>query len=421
MQTVLIVASVLYYTYPYLKTRKLLLDRTSILLLRAVPIIYVLMFVAFISNVFGYTNLTELVLTTVIEGTAIITLIYGIKTILGGLTNAFINYYLSKLPRLDPEYKLVVLSRTFSVVKIFAGIFLLSYFLQSIDFYDIIIEKVLDFLHSPWQIGELTFRLGNIIDFFIILFVSFSITRFIANVVDGGALDFMDLPKGVPHIISVVTRYFLIGFGLIIAISSIGINLSQFNLMAGALGLGIGFGLQNIISNFISGLILIFERPIQNNDVVEVGAILGTVKKIGVRSSNVRTFDGAEVVVPNSQLISNEVINWTLSDAVKRLEILIGVAYGTDLQTVINILQNVAESCPSALQEPKPLSLFDSFGDSSLNFRLLVWVPVDTYLIAKSEISLAVYNRFKKEKIEIPFPQRDLHIKSDDRSVGKKD
>jgi small-conductance mechanosensitive channel len=295
------------------------------------------------------------------------------------------------------------------------------YFLQSVDFYDIVIEQIYDVLNSPWEIGSITIRLSSFLSFFIILFVTFSATRLISNVIDGGALDFMNLSKGVPHIISVVTRYFLIGLGFILAISAIGINLSQFNLMAGALGLGIGFGLQNIISNFISGLILIFERPIQTNDVVEMGTIIGTVKKIGIRSSNIHTFDGAEVIVPNSNLISNEVTNWTLSDAVKRVEIRVGTAYGTDLPKVVDLLKNVAEDYPEALKNPEPLAFFDAFGDSSLDFRLLVWVPVEIAFRAKSEIAIEVYKRFKEEKIEIPFPQRDLHIKSDDRSVGKKD
>jgi len=184
--------------------------------------------------------------------------------------------------------------------------------------------------------------------------------------------------------------------------------------MAGALGLGIGFGLQNIISNFISGLILIFERPIQNNDVVEVGPLMGTVKKIGVRSSHVLTFDGAEVVVPNSNLISNEVINWTLSDNVKRVEIKIGTAYGTDLQVVTDVLKEVAQAHKLILKEPAPLALFDAFGNSALEFRLLYWVPVEFGIISKSEISISVYNRFKELGITIPFPQRDLNFKKED-------
>ena len=181
--------------------------------------------------------------------------------------------------------------------------------------------------------------------------------------------------------------------------------------MAGALGLGIGFGLQTVISNFISGLILIFERPILPGDTVEVNNLLGTVNRIGIRSSNIRTFDGAEVVVPNNNLIANELINWTLSDNIKRVEIIVGTTYGSDPNEILKILFNVASQNEDALKTPLPLALFSEFGDSSLNFRLLFWVPYELGLQAKSDVSIAIYNRFKELGIEIPFPQQDVYIK----------
>ena len=222
----------------------------------------------------------------------------------------------------------------------------------------------------------------------------------------------VNLPKGIPAAISLVIRYFIIATGIVFALSSLGIDLSKFNLMAGALGLGIGFGLQNIISNFVSGLILVFERPILVGDTIEVNSLLGTVNRIGVRSSNISTFDGAEVVVPNSNLISNDLINWTLSDSMKRVEILIGVAYGTDPNKVLDILLDVLKDMDDILKEPEPHALFSEFGDSSLNFRLRFWVPYAIGLQAKSEVSIAIYNKFKEHDIEIPFPQRDINIKS---------
>ena len=189
-------------------------------------------------------------------------------------------------------------------------------------------------------------------------------------------------------------------------------DLSKFNLMAGALGLGIGFGLQNVISNFVSGLILVFERPILVGDTVEVNNLLGTVNRIGVRSSNISTFDGAEVVVPNSNLISNDLINWTLSSNLKRIEILIGVAYGTNPNEVLKILKEVVHEEENILKQPDPQILFSDFGDSSLNFRVRFWVPFEHGLQAKSDVSIAIYNAFEVKGIEIPFPQRDIHIKS---------
>ena len=225
------------------------------------------------------------------------------------------------------------------------------------------------------------------------------------------------MAKGIPFAISVTIRYFIVILGFVLALSVAGIDLSEFGLIAGALGIGIGFGLQNIVGNFISGLILIYERPVQSGDTIEVENLLGEVKRIGVRSSNVRTYDGAEVVVPNSNLVSNQLINWTLSDNRKRVEIKVGVAYGSDPNIVLELLREVARNHESVLSDPEPLALFNEFGDSSLNFRLLFWVPFQLGFTTRSDISIGIYNIFKENNITIPFPQVDLHVKDD----GKKD
>lgn len=413
-EAILIIGIIIKMSYPYLNTRRLKLSKLSLLLVRLVPVLYIMSFISIISNILGYTNLTDLMLKVVIKGSALIVVLYGILMILGGLTTGSIHYYFSKLEKVDFQYKNYIEKRATQFIIIFAYAFLIIYLLQIIDVYENVTIWITDFISQPIEIGVISFTIGSILSFLTILIGSFVITSFISKIIEGGVLDFLKLPKGVPSIISVLLRYFLIAFAFIIAMSSIGINLSQFNLMAGALGLGIGFGLQNIISNFISGLILIFERPIQTEDVVEVGTLLGEVRKIGVRSSNIRTFDGAEVVVPNSNLITHEVINWTLSDNVKRIKIKIGAAYGTDLQQVVDILKSVAVKHPHVLKNPEPVAIFDQFGDSSLDFILLYWVPVEFGIISKSEVSIEVYNEFNNNGISIPFPQRDVNIKKED-------
>jgi potassium-dependent mechanosensitive channel len=182
-------------------------------------------------------------------------------------------------------------------------------------------------------------------------------------------------------------------------------------VLAGAFGVGIGFGLQNIVNNFISGLILLYERPIQIGDTVEVGSLTGEVKRIGIRSSTLRTFQGAEVIVPNANLIAEQVVNWTLSDRQRRIELPVGVAYGTDPQRVLAILLDVAKASSEVLEDPPPLALFRGFGDSALNFELRVWTGLATYLEVHSRIAIAVNAALREAAIEIPFPQRDLHIK----------
>lgn len=180
--------------------------------------------------------------------------------------------------------------------------------------------------------------------------------------------------------------------------------------MIGAFGVGIGFGLQNIVNNFISGLILIYERPIQAGDIIEINNLMGEVKSIGIRSSKVRTYDGAEVVVPNSILVSDQLINWTLSDDKRRLDIMVGVKYGTDPLKVIEILKRVAGEHELVSKDPEPRVLFHEFADSSLNFRLLCWVLFEHGIQTKSDLSVAIDKAFKEANIEIPFPQLDLHV-----------
>jgi small-conductance mechanosensitive channel len=213
--------------------------------------------------------------------------------------------------------------------------------------------------------------------------------------------------------ISVVVRFSLISVGIFLAVSAIGMPLNQLTIIISAFSVGIGFGLQNIVNNFVSGIVLLFERPVQIGDTVEVNNLIGTVKSMGIRSSNIRTFDGAEVIVPNANLISSEVINWTLSDKKRRIEIISGVAYGSDVYHVKEILLGILNHHPDILKEPEPLVLFNDLGESSLDFRLLFWTDnYDKWIIIKSEVIFKIHDALKEAKITIPFPQRDLHIKT---------
>ena len=191
-----------------------------------------------------------------------------------------------------------------------------------------------------------------------------------------------------------------------LAISYAGFDLNQISLVIGALGVGIGFGLQNVISNFVSGLILTFERPINVGDTVEVGQLMGNVSSMGLRSSKVKTFDGSEVIVPNSNLVSKEVINWTLSDNQRRLTIPVSVAYGADPHKVLDIMKEVVANHPKVLAFPNLLTLFDGFGDNSLNFRVLFWVNFSESMVVKSEVAMSIFDSLQQAGIEVPITQR---------------
>jgi small-conductance mechanosensitive channel len=191
-----------------------------------------------------------------------------------------------------------------------------------------------------------------------------------------------------------------------------GIDLTTFGFLAGALGVGIGFGLQNIVSNFISGLILLFERPIQVGDTVDVSGAAGSVTEIGIRASTVRTFDGAEVIVPNADLISKPVTNWTRSNSDRRFDVAVGVAYGSPLEATAQALLAAARRTAGILSTPPPEAFFQSFGDSSLGWIVRIWTRMDESPRVLSDLKRAMSEELGKAKIEVPFPQRDLHIRS---------
>lgn len=275
------------------------------------------------------------------------------------------------------------------------------------------------FLSAELAIGKATFTLMSIILFFFVIWLALTISRFVSHILKEEVFTRVTVERGIPGTVIMLVRIALVTVGFLIAAAAAGMELSSLTIIIGAFSVGIGFGLQNIFNNLVSGLILAFERPIKEGDTVEVNSLLGVVKRIGIRSSVVRTYDGAEVIVPNGTLISNELINWTLSDAQRRADIRVGVAYGTDPDSVLEILLRVARENTKVIQEPAPRALFLGFGDSSLDFRLLAWAEMDNRLDMESEIKVAINRELKEAGIEIPFPQRDLHIRSVDPKVGK--
>ena len=268
-------------------------------------------------------------------------------------------------------------------------------------------------VESQISIGDFSVSPGDILIFIVVVWLAFKISQLLRFVLEADVMPHMDLPRGVPGAITRVTHYAIVVVGVMIGASAAGLDFSRINLIVGALGVGIGFGLQTVVNNFVSGLILLFERPIRVGDKVQLAELFGTVKNIGMRASIVRTFQGAEVIVPNANLISAEVINWTLSDERRRMDLPVGVAYGTDPQVVIDILVGVANDHSEVLSDPAPAALFLGFGDSSIDFQLRAWTRTN-YVQVSSDLLVAMNAALAEAGIEIPFPQRDLHLRSVD-------
>lgn len=411
-QALLIASILLYFTYPFLKTKESYKKGIGAFLIRLTPVVYFFLIISVIANVLGYTNLTDLALKMCMQGSELLVVFIAMFKLADAVSTGIIHNSYCRRNNYDPIIKRSIESKVSQTLRVLIGIFLAIYFLKMIDLLGPLTELINGILSEPYKVGSITFTLDTILTFIGILAVSFLITSFVSFLLDGKEvnLKIVKLPKGIPAAISLVIRYFILAFGFILALSALGIDLSKFNLMAGALGLGIGFGLQNVISNFVSGIILVFERPILPGDSVEVNNLLGTVKKIGVRSSKISTYEGAEVVVPNNNLISNDLINWTLSDNIRRIEILVGTSYDSDPNEILILLVEIASEHDDVLKTPQPRALFMEFGESSLNFRLLFWVHFEDGLQAKSDVTLGIYNKFKELNIEIPFPQRVIHI-----------
>ena len=228
-----------------------------------------------------------------------------------------------------------------------------------------------------------------------------------------------EIPEGVLHVIGNLARYAIIFTGWFIGLRSVGFQLDSVLVMFGALGVGMGFGLQNIANNFVSGVILLVERPIKVGDVVSVAGELGTVERVGIRATTLRKFDQTQAIVPNGDLISSVVNNWTLDERRVRVDFVVGVAYGSDTRLVERLIQEAVTEHELVLEDPEPRIFFMEFGDSSLNFRVLAYVAdISERFVALSDLHFTIDESFRSHDIEIPFPQRDLHVRSIDSDVA---
>ena len=270
-----------------------------------------------------------------------------------------------------------------------------------------IIEHPLVYVNQK-PLTIMSFLLGIII-LLIFVFVSKGLRKILKKRV----FDKYQLDEGIQLVILKLTHYFLVGLGVIIAVQSIGLNLTSLAVVFGLLSVGVGFGLQNVAANFVSGLIILFERPIKIGDRITIGDVWGDVVNISLRATLIRTVDNIAIIVPNSEFISSQVINWSHGDPKVRVHIPVGVAYGSDVPLVTKSLLEVAKNHPEVMDDPAPRVWFTEFGDSSLNFELLAWtVDPKRRPDIISDLNKGIDEIFRKNNVVIPFPQRDLHVRS---------
>jgi small-conductance mechanosensitive channel len=264
-------------------------------------------------------------------------------------------------------------------------------------------------------LGSYTLTMWAIFMMLSIVYGTLLFSRAVQTILLDEALPRYNIHKGVQLSIARLVNYAILCIGCLVLLQVMGASLTSLTIFGGALSVGIGFGLQTIVNNFASGLILLFERPIKVGDTIQLATELGKVKKLGLRSTIIQTFDNAEIVIPNSDLISGQVTNWTLAERRARLKLSVGVAYGSDIEKVLKILLSVAEEHPMILATPPPRALLLDFGASSLDFELRVWVAdFDDRRLVQSELNQEINSEFTDAGIEIPFPQTDLHLRTID-------
>ena len=273
-------------------------------------------------------------------------------------------------------------------------------------------------LELGFNLGSKRISIGLMIISAGILYGSFLASWMVQKVLIDEVLAGRRVETGVRVSIARLVHYVFIFIGFLLALLALGFDFTKLTIILSALGIGIGFGLQSIVNNLVSGLILLFERPVRVGDFIEVGGKWAEIRKIGLRATNVQTFDQADVIIPNADLVSSQVINWTLSNRRVRLIIPVGVAYGSDISLVMETLMACTRENSKIAEAPPPQVLFLKFGESALEFELRVWVlDADNRLVVSSELHQEIDRRFREAKIEIAFPQQDLHLRSVDESI----
>jgi len=262
--------------------------------------------------------------------------------------------------------------------------------------------------------GALSISVEDVLAFVLTLWAAYLLSASVRFALEEDVYPRVGVTSGLSYALSSLLNYGLLTLGFLAGLAVLGLDLTRLTVLAGAFGVGIGFGLQSMVNNFVSGLILLFERPIHVGDIIEAGDLQGTVRRIGIRASVVRTFSGAEIIVPNAQLVTDRVTNWTLSDRHRRIDLPVGLSYSAPPRKVMEMLEAVARAHPHVLRQPAPQAFFTGFGDSSINFELRAWTDqFEKWFQIRSELATAIYDAGQAAGIAFPFPQREVRLLHD--------
>ncbi|MGN6732440.1 MAG: mechanosensitive ion channel family protein, partial [Candidatus Binatia bacterium] len=388
-------------------------ESRAVVLRTARSIILSILIISFFAGVAGYLRLARLLTPGVLVGSVLALAAFAYLQVFSGAVAVLFQLWPLRLLRVVEHHGELLQERIYRVLIWIAVLGWLTRYLAYVGLLDPAWSLLQGVLGTRLERGTLSISVSNVIEFVLTVWLAYLLSAFIRFVLQEDFYPRMNIAPGISYAMSSLLNYIVLALGFVLALGAVGVDFSKVTLLAGAFGVGIGFGLQSVVNNFVSGLILLFERPVHVGDAVQIGDLQGRVRRIGIRASVVRTLQGAEIIVPNAQLISEQVTNWTLSDQLRRVDLPVGVNYGAAPKKVIELLESVARAHPDVLKDPAPRCLFMSYGDSGINFELRVWADYINGQQVKSDLTVAIYDAVYAAGMSFPFPQREIRMLSD--------
>jgi small-conductance mechanosensitive channel len=385
---------------------------SRVLALRLGAWLFLLTFAAgLVASSLGYGRLARLVTSGILAGGALaLTLAASVQVIIGVLACAMRVWPLQALHLV--QHHRDRLERWLSQVLVWMAI--LGWVVRYLHYVGLLVPVLAlghAVLAAKLERGTISLSVGDVLAFGLTVVGAYLLSACLRFVLDEDVYPRLRIALGQSYAISSLLHYIILALGFIVGLGLLGVDMTRITVLVGAFGVGIGFGLQSVVNNFVSGLILLFERPIHVGDVVELGAMQGVVRRIGMRASVVHTWQGADIIVPNSQMVTEQVTNWTLTDQLRRIDLPVSVNYGAMPQHVIALLETVARAHPQVLPEPPPRAFFMGYGDSAINFTLFAWPDhFNHWLQVKSDLTMAVYEAVAAAGMSFPFPQREVRV-----------
>jgi potassium efflux system protein len=397
--------------------REELSGQRGLSILRLGSLGFLLLFaVGLIGGMIGYVSLASLVVSGSLSAAITAPFLYASVLVISGLIAFALRVWPLRKLRMVQHHRSILEKRVYGLLLWAALIGLIVRYLDHIGLLDPALSFGKTMLTSRLERGAISISIGDILIFFLTVWAAYLLSAFIRFVLEEDVYPRTRITPGRSYATSSLLHYVILAAGFVAAIALLGVDLSKITVLAGAFSVGIGFGLQSIVNNFVSGLIVLFERPIDKGDSVEIGNLRGTVQHIGIRASVVRTVQGADIIVPNSQFISEKVTNWTHGDRSMRIELPVGVNYGTPPKEAIKLLEATARAHPEVLREPAPQVIFVGFGDSSINFELRAWTDeFANALRIRTDLASAVYDAVNEAGMSFPFPQREVRLLNDSK------